>query len=56
MPYSNQIYMKNWRNINIPTPIKITIFFRLRLQKQRRTKYQRKLSVLINTNIEKKNG
>ena len=42
--------------IQIPTSIKITNFFRLRLQKQRRTIYQRKISILINTNIEKKNG
>ena len=50
------IYMKNWQKIQTPIQIKVTKFFRLRLQKQRRTIYQKKLSVLINSNIEKKTG
>ena len=54
MPYSNQIYMKNWKKSRFLPQSKLQFVFRLRLQKQSQTIYQRKISVLINTNIEKK--
>ena len=51
----SNVYEKLVKNLDCD-PNQNDDFFRLRLQKQRRTIYQRKLSVLINTNIEKKNG
>ena len=49
----SNVYEKLVKNLDC-NPNQNDDFFCLRLQKQRRTIYQRKLSVLINTNIEKK--